>query len=231
MSDTFRQEKLTDYTVIRNAIFKDYTLSAKAVGVACKLLSLPPDWDYSIKGLATLFSDGEASIRSALSELEEAGYLRREQVRDDGKFGKCVYVITDMLKCEKPYAENPHAVNPHAENQAQYNTKELNTKESNTKTKRFTPPTIEEVRAYIEEKKYNIDADRFVAYYSSNGWVVGRTKMTDWKAAVRYWVRRDKDERDKRSNRDRNGIRTADGRSKGENEIRGATLPPMDFGI
>lgn len=132
-NETFRQEKLTDYTVIRNAIFKDYTLSAKAVGVACKLLSLPPTWEYSVRGLVTLFSDGEASIRNALTELEEAGYLRREQVRADGKFSKCVYVISDELVLEKPCVENPHAVNPLAENPPQLNTKESNTKKLNTK--------------------------------------------------------------------------------------------------
>lgn len=133
MSDTFKQEKLTDFTVIRNSIFKDKTLSAKAKGMACQLLSLPPDWDYSVKGLVTLFNDGEASIRSALSELEEHGYLRREQYREEGKFSKSRYVITDMLKSEKPLVENPLAEKPSAENHAQYNTKELNTNKSNTK--------------------------------------------------------------------------------------------------
>lgn len=129
MSDTFKQEKLTDFTVIRNSIFKDKTLSAKAKGVACQLLSLPPDWDYSVKGLVTLFNDGEASIRSALTELEEHGYLCREQYREEGKFSKSRYVITDMLKSEKPFVENPLAEKPIAGNPAQYNTKELNTKE------------------------------------------------------------------------------------------------------
>lgn len=133
MSDTFQQDKLKDFTIIRNSIFKDYTLSAKAVGVACKLLSLPPTWDYSVKGLVTLFADGEASIRNALKELEDAGYLRREQDREGGKFGKSIYVITDMLKPEKPCVEKPLAVNPSAGNPAQLNTNKSNTKESNTK--------------------------------------------------------------------------------------------------
>ena len=88
--------------------------------MACQLLSLPPTWEYSVKGLVTLFNDGEASIRSALSELEELGYLRRERTREQGKLGKCVYVITDTLKREKPNVENPLV-----ENHAQYNTKEL----------------------------------------------------------------------------------------------------------
>ena len=188
--DTFRQEKLTDFTVIRNAIFKDYRLSAKAVGVACKLLSLPPNWDYSVKGLVSLFSDGEASIRNALTELEEFGYLRRERVRDQGKLGKCVYIITDAVKCEKPNVENPLVVFPLVENQAQLNTKESNTKESNTKY-RFIKPTIGEIEAYIDAKGYTVDAHKFFDYYESNGWKVGRSPMRNWQAAIRNWSRND----------------------------------------
>ena len=193
MSDTFKQEKLTDFTVIRNSIFKDKTLSAKAKGMACQLLSLPPDWDYSVKGLVTLFNDGEASIRSALSELEEHGYLRREQYREEGKFSKSRYVITDMLKSEKPFVENPLADNPSAENHAQYNTKELNTKESNTKRYVFIKPAIEDIEDYINEKGYRVDAHKFYDYYESNGWKVGKNPMKDWKAAIRNWARNDYD--------------------------------------
>lgn len=189
MSDTFRQDKLKDFTIIRNSIFKDYRLSAKAKGVACQLLSLPPTWDYSVKGLVTLFNDGEASIRSALSELEEAGYLRREQNREEGKFGKSVYIITDMLKSEKPCVENPLAEIPMAGNRAQYNTKESSTEESNTKRYRFIPPTVEEVEDYINEKGYRINAHKFVDYYTANGWRVGKSPMKDWRAAVRNWSR------------------------------------------
>ena len=202
MSDTFKQDKLKDFTIIRNAIFKDYRLSAKAVGVACKLLSLPPTWDYSVRGLTTLFSDGEASIRSALTELEDAGYLHRERVREAGKLGKSIYVITDMLKSEKPNVENPLVDNPVVENHAQLNTKELNTNQSNTNqyshssksgSKRFLPPSIEEVSAYINEKGYQIDAEQFVDFYQCKGWKVGKDTMTDWKAAVRTWERRRKE--------------------------------------
>lgn len=188
MSETFRQDKLTDFTVIRNAIFRDYTLSAKAVGVACKLLSLPLDWDYSIKGIAAMFNDGESSIRSALTELENAGYLRREREREGGKLGKSIYIITDSLKCEKPHVENPHV-----ENHAQYNTKELNTKESNTKRYVFIKPAIEDIEDYINEKGYRVDAHKFYDYYESNGWKVGKNPMKDWKAAIRNWARNNYD--------------------------------------
>ena len=55
------------------------------------------------------------------------------------------------------------------------------------KTKRFTPPSREEVQAYCLERKNNVDAERFIDYYTSNGWMVGKNKMKDWKASVRTW--------------------------------------------
>ena len=57
------------------------------------------------------------------------------------------------------------------------------------KAKRFTPPTLEEVKAYCFERGNNVDANHFIDYYTSNGWLVGKNKMKDWKAAVRTWER------------------------------------------
>lgn len=59
---------------------------------------------------------------------------------------------------------------------------------------RFTPPTAEEVKAYCLEKGYKVDPERFVDFYTSKGWLVGKTKMKDWKATVRNWARTDKKE-------------------------------------
>lgn len=59
----------------------------------------------------------------------------------------------------------------------------------NSTAKRFTPPTVEEVRAYCIERGNNINAEHFIDYYTSNGWLVGKNKMKDWKAAIRTWER------------------------------------------
>ena len=56
---------------------------------------------------------------------------------------------------------------------------------------RFTAPTLEEVKAYCVERKNNVDAERFIDYYTANGWKVGKNPMKDWKAAVRSWERND----------------------------------------
>ena len=57
---------------------------------------------------------------------------------------------------------------------------------------RFSPPSVEDVREYCKEKGYNVDPERFVDYYTSNGWKVGRNPMKDWKAALRSWERKEK---------------------------------------
>ena len=60
------------------------------------------------------------------------------------------------------------------------------------KRTRFVPPTVDEVRAYEAEKGYTFDAEAFVAYYTSNGWKVGRNAMKSWKAACRTWQSRER---------------------------------------
>lgn len=61
--------------------------------------------------------------------------------------------------------------------------------EPKSKAKRFTPPTLEEVTAYCIDRNNSVDPQHFIDYYTSNGWLVGKNKMKDWKAAVRTWER------------------------------------------
>lgn len=65
-------------------------------------------------------------------------------------------------------------------------------KESEEKKPRFYPPTLEELKKYIDDNKYNVDPERFIDYYTANGWTVGKNRMKDWKAAVRNWDRSQK---------------------------------------
>ena len=66
---------------------------------------------------------------------------------------------------------------------------ELDDKESKPKKTRFIPPTLEQVQEYCDERGNDVDAQKFIDYYSSKGWVVGKSKMVDWKACVRTWER------------------------------------------
>lgn len=69
----------------------------------------------------------------------------------------------------------------------------------------FISPSLEAIKEYIEENKYPLNAEDFYDFYSSKGWMVGKNKMKDWKAAVRMWSRRD---RDTGGNRNRNVLNT-----------------------
>ena len=62
---------------------------------------------------------------------------------------------------------------------------------------RFTPPSVEQVREYCESRKNNVSPETFVDFYSSKGWMVGKNRMRDWKAAVRTW---EKNERPRKTN-------------------------------
>lgn len=62
------------------------------------------------------------------------------------------------------------------------------------KAKRFIPPNVEEVEQYCLERSNNIDAQSFIDFYESKGWMIGKNKMKDWKAAVRTWERSRKQE-------------------------------------
>ena len=65
------------------------------------------------------------------------------------------------------------------------------TEKSKKKSNVFTPPTYDEVREYCLERNNNVDPESFIDFYSSKGWMVGRNKMKDWKAAVRTWEKHD----------------------------------------
>ena len=69
--------------------------------------------------------------------------------------------------------------------------KEIDIDKEKKPPKRFTAPTLEEVKEYCAERKNGVDSERFVNYYTANGWKVGKNPMKDWKAAVRTWERND----------------------------------------
>jgi hypothetical protein len=60
--------------------------------------------------------------------------------------------------------------------------------------KRFTPPLLEEVKNHIIRKNYSVDAETFVAFYTSKNWFVGKNKMKDWRAALLTWHKRNKEQ-------------------------------------
>ena len=128
----FRVNKNKNYTVMSNYHLKDANMSFKAKGLLSMMLSLPDDWDYSIKGIISISKENKTSIQSTLKELEENKYLKRTKKQNEkGQFGY-IYDIYEKPWVEKPCIENLVTDNLCTENMPQINTNILNTKKQNT---------------------------------------------------------------------------------------------------
>ena len=142
----FRIEKTRDYTVMSNNHLRNAGLSLKSKGLLSMMLSLPEDWNYTTRGLAKICKEGTDSIGSALKELERAGYIVRNRLRDSkGKIVDVEYVIYETphppntgQPCEDepdaacPDTENPDMDNPCLENRPQLNKEKRNPEKQNT---------------------------------------------------------------------------------------------------
>ena len=107
----FRIEKSKDYTVMSNYHLRDTSLSLKAKGLLSQMLSLPEGWDYTLTGLSEINKESKDAIRSAVQELEKAGYIVRHQTADaGGKFSSNEYIIYEHPPDLSPSLENPTTV-------------------------------------------------------------------------------------------------------------------------
>ena len=119
--DKLQIRRRAGYTVLPNAVLRDSRLNLQTKGLFCVMLSLPDEWEFSVKGLATLSACSRDKIRAALENLEAAGYLLREQARTaSGAFAGNIYVLYDEVQppltgfpaTEKPATGKPSPENP-----------------------------------------------------------------------------------------------------------------------
>lgn len=163
------------------------------------------DGDYwtfnSIKAFEELFPYATGNqIRRALEKLKDCGLIKTGNYNKSAYDRTLWYALTEkafsIFKNEKiDLAENKNGNDENAKpipyNKNIYKTHIENKYSKGEIAKRFTPPTLEEVKTYCLERKNNVDCEQFVDFYESKGWVVGKNKMKDWKAAIRTWERRD----------------------------------------
>ena len=111
----FRVERNKGYTVMSNHHLRNKDLSLKAKGLLSQMLSLPEDWDYTLKGLSLINREQIDAIRAAIRELEQAGYIVRSRERDSqGRLRGADYVIYEQPQPvpDSPTLENPMLDNP-----------------------------------------------------------------------------------------------------------------------
>lgn len=199
-----RKEHKENYTCISNDVFRS-GLSLKARGMLCTMLSLPDDWEFSENGLQAILRDGQTSVRSAINELESAGFLSRTRERDEsGRMGKCVWIV-----CDYPRFENPNLVKSNLGNEPQLSTKQQSTYKPTTKESKKEPR-----RKYGEYSNVLLsDSDlaklksefpndweerveRLSAYMASKG-----KTYANHLATIRNWARRDAESQGKMAGR------------------------------
>lgn len=151
-----RVNKNSNYTVMSNIHLKDRNLTLKAKGLLSVILSLPDDWDYSVKGLASISKEKESAIESTLKELKENGYLIiTKKMPDETRSGRIEYEWdfyempqTEKQELKKQGVENQGLEIQGLENRPQLNTNILNIKELNTK---------EDIKKERTKEKSNFD--------------------------------------------------------------------------
>ena len=126
----FRVERNTGYTVMSNHHLRNKALTLKAKGLLSQMLSLPEGWDYTLAGLSHINRESIDAIRTAIWELEKAGYIVRRQGRDEkGKMTAIEYIIYEQPQpssdtepgLDYPMLENPITDKPTSENPTQIN--------------------------------------------------------------------------------------------------------------
>lgn len=203
MTETYfiREKKERDYTVLDNTFLRDDKLSWKAKGVFSYILSLPEDWKIYMGELEKHATDGKDSLRSAINELVEAGYIVKAELKDKGKFAGYSYTIIEnpVNRIGKTVAVNPKSENPKSENPQLLNTnntkylnkqstEELNSEKPAKKTKSFVPPTLEEIQSYVTEKNLSVDPKKFYTYFNEGDWIDSKgNKVKNWKQKILTW--------------------------------------------
>jgi hypothetical protein len=132
-----------------NYHLRDKNLSYKAKGLLSMMLSLPDDWDYSIKGLEKISKEKEVAIKDTLNELKRYNYLIVNKDRNEKGLFNYEYNIYEKPGVCYPGVDNPEVDNPDLDNQVQINTNILNTKKQNTKLKENIK------RKYFKDKELN----------------------------------------------------------------------------
>ena len=157
---------------------------------------------------AELYEVAKETISRWIKQLADKGYIDVEMIYDGKELKeRRIYISKNqrvLTEKSKPLDENINRgidkiINRGIDEKVKENNTSMNnTSMNNTinnncvkKAKAFHKPTLDEVRSYCSERENNVDPERFIDYYESNGWRVGKNPMKDWRAAIRTWERGD----------------------------------------
>lgn len=111
------RKKNENYTIISNVFVRDNRISLKAKGLMALIMSLPPDWEFSIRGIVATVAEGKAAIYTAIKELRQYGYCDIVGCRDErGKMTGNDYIFYEESKLSNLESADNEVVNPRSEN-------------------------------------------------------------------------------------------------------------------
>jgi len=145
-----------------------------------------------ITGINSLSNDtglSKQSIRTCLKNLQKTGEINKQS---NNRFTLITICNYDSYNKNDNTPNKPHNKRVTSKQQATNNptnNKQEYKNEKNEKNKevKFIPPTLSEVKQYCEDRKNNLDPSHWIDFYESKGWMIGKNKMKDWKAAIRTW--------------------------------------------
>lgn len=142
---------------------------------------------------AKFFGVSKVRCSQIIKALEAKKLVTIDLEKDGKQIKKRTVRVLNIFNRGMKYTEEGYEEKFKGNNTSINNTYELNKKESTTKTKRFLAPTSQEVGNYFLERGSTnamVESDKFIDFYTSKNWMVGKNKMKDWKSAVRNWIRR-----------------------------------------
>ena len=159
---------------------------------------------------------GRKALKGAIEKLKDAGIIDAKVTYIQGTLTRCTHfkILVEIGNSESAKGDNSEYGKGdiseenakgdisicNSNNSNNSNNNNNNSEKSNfQQQKRFTKPTIEEIKQYCDERNNGIEAEAFFDFYESKGWKVGRNSMKNWKAAIRNWERQNK-EKEKMAN-------------------------------
>lgn len=184
-------EKPNYYSVIPAEVRYDKNLKDKAKLLYGEISALANKYGYcyaSNKYFAELYDVSTTTISLLIKDLVDKGYIESEIVYKEGT----KEILNRYLRIVKEgYLRNLKEgyLSKVKDNNINNNNTSNNIKE--IYKEKFIKPSLEEVKEYCLERNNNVDAERFIDFYESKGWMIGKSKMKDWRASVRTWEKKD----------------------------------------
>jgi hypothetical protein len=175
------EERPNYYAIIPANIRYDADLTANAKLLYGEITALCNEKGYcwaTNEYFANLYGVSKTSISKWISSLIQKEYIFSETIYKEGTkeiLNRYLRIVKDPI--EEKLKDNNTIINNTINNKEIYK-------------ERFKKPTLEEVKEYCEERNNGIDAETFINFYESKGWMVGKNKMKDWKACIRTWEKK-----------------------------------------